>query len=315
VFGTQLTLPPDRFDSYSSYREARAAYEAEPSVRVLFENGAGDEQEPGAPVPRFEATYDEWPIPETEATTWYLERGGRLAAEAGDRRAAESFRYDLGLAHTTTLSDGASPWQALPPWDWKQPPAGTALAYETEPLTRTLAMAGPGSVDLSLGATAPDVDLQVVLSEVRPDGKEVYVQGGWLRASQRALDEDLTTELRPWHTHLEDDVEMLPEGERVDLRVALFPFAHVFRAGSRIRIVVSAPGGIRPLWTFDALEADDGTTASVGVGGGASRLVLPVLPDLAADAPPALPACPSLRGQPCRDYAPIENTAGAGGGT
>jgi hypothetical protein len=33
-----------------------------------------------------------------------------------------------------------------------------------------------------------------------------------------------------------------------------------------------------------------------------SRLLLPVVPGV--DVPPALPPCPGLRGEPCRDYQP-----------
>ena len=36
-----LTLAPDRFDGYTSYDAALAAYRADPDVRILFENGYG----------------------------------------------------------------------------------------------------------------------------------------------------------------------------------------------------------------------------------------------------------------------------------
>ena len=36
-------------------------------------------------------------------------------------------------------------------------------------------------------STTPDTDIEVTITEVRPDGNEVYVQSGWLRASHRAL--------------------------------------------------------------------------------------------------------------------------------
>ena len=54
-------------------------------------------------------------------------------------------------------------------------------------------MAGTGSVDLWVASNRRDADLQVTLSEVRPDGTERYVQNGWLRAQPpqarpRALD-------------------------------------------------------------------------------------------------------------------------------
>ena len=44
-------------------------------------------------------------------------------------------------------------------------------------------------VDLWVKSTEANTDLQVSLTEVRPDGQEMYVQDGWLRASNRKLDE------------------------------------------------------------------------------------------------------------------------------
>ena len=43
----------DRFTAFDTYEDALAAYEAEPNVRLLFENGAGDDQ-PGSPIASFE---------------------------------------------------------------------------------------------------------------------------------------------------------------------------------------------------------------------------------------------------------------------
>ena len=53
--------------------------------------------------------------------------------------------------------------------------------------THDVTVIGNASVDLWLKSTAPDTDIQVTITEVRPDGKEMYVQNGWLRASDRAL--------------------------------------------------------------------------------------------------------------------------------
>jgi predicted acyl esterase len=84
-------------------------------------------------------------------------------------------------------------------------------------------------------------------------------------------------------------------------RIELFPFAHAFRAGSKIRIVIDTPGGTRALWKFDVLQDPPGTQIQIGTGAGhASRVVLPVIPNVSV--PAGLPPCPSLRGQPCRPY-------------
>jgi predicted acyl esterase len=141
----------------------------------------------------------------------------------------------------------------------------------------------------------------VVISEVRPDGNETYVQSGWLRASHRTLAAS-STELEPIPTHTKADAAPLPAGELTLVRVPIFPVGHAFREGSRIRVVVKAPGGTRPRWAFDAIPADGDATVTIGRGGDhASRVVLPVA-DVDVTSP--LPPCPSLRGQPCRRYEP-----------
>lgn len=304
IFGVEVDIPEDRFADAASYEEALAAWEAEPSVRILFENGAGSDQ-PGAPIPSFEAGYDSWPVPTLEPMTWTLEPGGALAETPGASEAVESFAYDPSRSQKTTF-EGGNPWAAVIDWDWQPPAAGAAVAYESEALDETLVMAGHGRVDLTLASTEADTDVQVVLTEVRPDGTEVYVQGGWLRASHRTLDGARTDELRAAKTHLEADAVDLVPGEPTELNIELFPFAHVFRPGSKIRIIVSAPGGVRPQWQFDVLDQGD-VTNTVSVGGGVSSITLPVVPELASQAPAELPSCGALRGQPCREYAPIDN--------
>ncbi len=126
-------------------------------------------------------------------------------------------------------------------------------------------------------AGADDTDLEVTLSEVRPNGTEVYVQSGWLRASHRKLDaagvdEDLAGPHRPARP---TPVRCPRVGSR-KVRVELFPFAQPFRAGSRIRITVDAPGGARPLWAFDTIAHGERVTIATDKQH-RSRLVLPVV--------------------------------------
>jgi predicted acyl esterase len=179
------------------------------------------------------------------------------------------------------------------------------VGYITPPLASDTVVVGAGSVDLWVKASTPDTDLEVTISEVRPDGTEIYVQSGWLRASQRALDESRSTELSPVYTNLEADAADLPADEFTPVRVALFPFAHPFRAGSRLRLTIDAPGNNRAIWEFRTI--DKGETVTVAHDADhPSRLVLPVVPNV--DVPrPAPPACGSLRGQPCRPYTAASN--------
>ena len=299
-----LTFPPDRFTGMS-YEEALAAFESEPQVRVLFESGAGDTANPGSPVPSFEHSFAAWPIPEAQATTWYFADGGLLSETPLPTETIDSFVYDDDNAQNGNLTGHEGEvWWAQPQWSWQPLADGRAVAYATEPLADDVVMVGTGSVDLLVRAEISDVDLQVTLSEIRPDGTENYIQSGWLRASRRALDPVLSTPLRPVTTQREADAAPLPAGEFAPVRVEIFPFAHAFRAGSRIRVSVESPGGDRAIWRFDALPTDGGATVEIALDG--SRVVLPVVPDV--EVPTALAACNALRGQPCRNYVEIDNT-------
>jgi predicted acyl esterase len=163
---------------------------------------------------------------------------------------------------------------------------------------------GAGVVELVLAADAADTDVEVTLSEVRPDGTEIYIQSGWLRASRRALDEEAGTELAPVLSFAEEDVEPLRPGQTAELAVPLLPVAHPLRAGSRLRLTIDAPGNNRPVWAFETLS--DGERVTVDYGAAQpSRLSLPVVTDIALQ--PAPPACGALRGQPCRPYVPASN--------
>jgi hypothetical protein len=290
----------DRFAG-ASYEEALAAFEQERGIRVLFEQGAADGRPAGAPAPRFEARFASWPVPASDAA-WYLAADGSLQTgpSTNPGPSLTTYRSDP-TALPPTSYDGPSNgiWTASPTYRWEEPPAGTAASWVSDPLTGDTVVVGSGSVDLWLRSSAEDTDLEVTVSEVRPDGQEMYVQSGWLRASRRALDEDASTPTRPVHTFEEADAQPLPAGELVPVRVELFPMGHAFRAGSRIRVSVDAPGGSRPLWAFDTIAAGEVNEIAHDTAH-PSRVVLPVVGGVAV--PASLPACGAVRGQPCRAY-------------
>ncbi len=200
----------------------------------------------------------------------------------------------------------AESWVLLPDYDWRPLVDDTAVAYQTAPLHESTTMVGTGSVDLFIKSTTKDTDIQVALTEVRADGKEVYVQGGWLRASHRKLDEKRSTELNPWPTHLEGDAEPLPGDRYTEVRVAISPVAHVFRKGSRLRISVAAPGGDRTRWAFESAPPEPDSIVWIGRSAKyPSSIVLPLTTDIepgagrAAGLPRAArPALPDLPNRP-----------------
>ena len=295
----------NRFEGMT-YDEALATFEEEPAVRLLVEQGGSPDTVPGAPVANFTVDAPAWPIPGAVATRWFLGSDGTLLESAPEVGAGDDYTADpAAIATTFYRGDSSSIWRADVTWDWPALADGTGLGFTTVPFTDDTFIAGSGSADLWIESSTGDTDLEVTVTEVRPDGTEIYVQSGWLRASQRALDDERTTEVRPVQTHLEADSTPLPDGEPTPVRVELFPFAHPFRAGSRLRLTIDAPGGNRPVWAFDTIS--DGETVTVTHGGdNPSSLVLAVIPGV--DVPDtAPPACGALRGQPCRPWVPASN--------
>jgi predicted acyl esterase len=303
LFGTSdVALPEtDRFAGLS-YDDALTAFEAEPPIQVLFEQGAADGFASLTPLPRFEASFDGWPIPGAATTRWFLSgdgvEGGMLGVAPGEAGSTTTY-LALPDAVPPTWYDGSSGgiWRTDVTYEWQEGGPGSFGSWATGPLGDDTVVIGSGSVDLWLQSNLGDTDLEVTISELRPDGQELYVQSGWLRASHRALDADESTELRPVHTHREEDAAPLPDDRFELVRVEIFPFAQAFRAGSRIRLSVDAPGGNRPVWEFDTIAGGEQVTIAHDAAF-PSALVLPVVDGV--DVPAEYPGCNSLRGQPCR---------------
>jgi hypothetical protein len=177
-----------------TYESALAAFEALPSIRVLFDNGAGASPlgttTAGDPYPGFEDSFSSFPIPGAKAESWYLGAGGTLTETKSTAEGVDAYTSN---ANATALTDfgantgsgglwgNASQWE----WNWAQPQEGSAVSYVSAPLTANTTAIGGGAVHLWVKSSTPDVDFQATVSEVRPDGNESFVQDGWLRASER----------------------------------------------------------------------------------------------------------------------------------
>jgi len=304
-----VTLPNDPIQSEPTYAGALAAFQRLPPVRILFDNGAGSST-PGAPYPAFEQSFSRFPLPGTEARSWYLAHGGVLTTKPVSKPGADEFTWNARALPRTdfTGNTGGGPgglWNATPHYNWLQNPPGTALTYVTAPLTADTVVVGGGAVQVWIKSSAPSVDLQVTVSEVRPDGKETFVQDGWLRADERKLT-STSTLLAPVPTLRKADVAPLPKGHWTEVTVPLYYEGHVYRQGSRIRITLAAPGGAQPIWAFADTSPHGHATVELAYARQMpSRLVLPVVPGIKV--PTGRPPCPGLRGEPCRQYQPFVN--------
>ena len=77
------------------------------------------------------------------------------------------------------------------------------------------------------------------------------------------------------------DVKRLPRKRFAKVTIPLYYQGHAYRAGSRIRVTISAPNGDQPIWSFS--ETRPKGTARVTIAHSRkrpSKLVLPVVPGL-----------------------------------
>jgi uncharacterized protein len=303
-------LPSDRIQEQPDYDSALAAFEGLPPVRVLFDNGAGGDAV-GQPLPSFAKGFGSFPIRRTGARSWYLGSDGKLRSGRRSHPGAESFKWDPAARPATNFTGdtGGGPgglWTATPDYHWAQSPEGNAASYVSSPLKADTAVIGAGALKAWIRSSAPNVDLQVTVSEVRPDGKETFVQSGWLRSSARKLDRSKSTPLEPVPSLRKRDAAPLPRHRWAKVTVPLYYEGHVYRAGSRLRVTIQAPGGDQPVWAFDEVQPDSPARVLLAHSRKMpSRLLLPVVPGV--DAPTGLPPCPGLRAEPCRDYQPLTN--------
>src|ERR1700758_4711325 len=182
-----------------------------------------DKQPPGRlqvrHIDRFvERGENEWPLKRTQWTKLYLDPAGRLAAnKPANKKSALRFE---------AMGDG--------------------VTFLTAPLQRETEITGPSAVKLYVSSSTKDADIFAVLRVLSPDLKEVVFQGaidphtpvgqGWLRASHRQLDKNLSKPSRPYHSHTKK--QPLKPGEVVGLDVEIWPTSIVVPAGYRIGLSI-----------------------------------------------------------------------------
>lgn len=274
------------FDRY--LRGLDNGWERTPHVQLWHETGEATK------TPAWVSGSNTRPFPVTPRT-FALGADGVLSASAGK---AGAVRYTYPTAspvyaseRIATGSDSGASWSSSP-----IVPGGHA-AYTSAVLTQDLVLTGPASLDAWISSTATDADLQATITEVRPDGQELYVQRGWLRLSHRALDAAQSTVLNPVHVDTEAAQLAMPAGEPQLVRVAIQPFTHVFRSGSRLRLWLDTPS-VTGLWNF-LLSPLPSMLSVVNDANHASKLVVGAIAGATAQGQP-LPACGALASMACR---------------
>lgn len=166
-----------------------------------------------------------WPIPRTNWTKMYLLPTHKLSRTHESKEAAVEFE---------ALSDG--------------------LTFLSDPMEVETEITGPVSAKLSISSSTTDADLFLVLRVFSPDLKEVVFQGaldthtpigqGWLRASHRKLDKNLSLPYRPYHSH--DEKQVLKPGQVYELDVEIVPTSIVIPKGFYIALSIRGKDYVYP---------------------------------------------------------------------
>jgi len=266
-------------------------FEARPHVEVWAESSStGEDHDRVETVrPGFVLHAAQYPLA-ARPVAFALSSGGRMMDGAAGSGEPDGYSYP-SPGPVVDVADDSDSWGPMPS-DWRK----GSVAYTSPPLRQTSLAYGSASADLWISATATDADVQVTLTEVRPDGQEMFVQRGWLRLSDRAQNDGLSTDLRPFPVDRPETMAALTPDVPVLGRVELNKFAHAFRAGSRIRIWIDTPSawggyGFAPA----SLPSTNRIWHDVAHP---SRLVLGVVDG--QPVPAERPACGTVLKQPCR---------------
>ena len=163
-------------------------------------------------------TENEWPLARTQWTKYYLDPA------------------DVSLSQRPAAKSGKAEYEAL----------GDGLTFLTPPLDAETEITGPSTAKLFVSSSTAEADVFLVLQVFAPNGQEVVFHGaidphtpigqGWLRASHRKVDLELSTPYRPYHAH--DEKRPLKPGEIVELDIEIWPTCIVIPPDYRIGLQV-----------------------------------------------------------------------------
>lgn len=170
----------------------------------------------------------DWPVPGTTYTPWYLHPGGRLSSSApaaGD--ATTTYRYDPDHPVPTTGGNNCcgSPTIAGPVDQTPLDARADIVRFTSDVLKEPVTIGGPVKMDLHATTDGKDTDWMVKLIDVHPDGKAYPMAEGILRARFR---EGL------------DKPSLLTPGQAYRYSVDMVGTALVFQPGHRIRVDISS---------------------------------------------------------------------------
>ena len=172
--------------------------------------------------------------PTSSTTTFYLGAGGVLSTSAPTATSSSSpLRYDPNDPSPTIGGANFSGTVPTGPQDQATVEArGDALVFTAAPLTADLRVAGTPSAVIFGASNRTDTDFMVRLTDVYPDGTSMLVTDGARKGR-------FVTGTTP------EDEALLTPGTVYSFGIELPPTAITFRAGHRLRVIVTSSNAPR----------------------------------------------------------------------
>lgn len=165
------------------------------------------------------STGDQFPTKDTEYRSLYLRTRHKLSEEPelmGPEHAVPDGFYQPPLTVTDTVHN---------------------IRWETAPFAENTAMMGTGAAHIFAEIDQDDTNFILRLWDTAPNGSRQLITTGFLKASQRELDEERTTEGNPYHPHTRK-VPVKP-GTIQEYVLRLYPFANTFKPGHKLVVELS----------------------------------------------------------------------------
>ena len=183
-----------------------------------------------------------WPPPARD-TAWFLHAYGGLSTHPAAAGPPSWFRYDPADP-TPSVAGTAVGLSAGPADNRRLEVRPDVLTFTSGPQAADLEVIGPVRVRLHVQASVPYIDLHARLCDVTPRGRSINISDGIVRLTDAAADTPAAVEFDLW------------------------PIAHTFLRGHRIRLQVSGGahprygrnlGTAEPFATSTRLQASDRT--------------------------------------------------------
>ncbi len=185
-------------------------------------------------------TAEEWPLPETKFTRYYLHSGGKGNSTAGDGTLTTDIPGDEPPDRYTYDPENPTPDAGFQnghidgPRDISPSAAREdVLVYNTPVLDEDMELIGPITANIHAATSAGDTDWMVRLSDVQPDGRALFLAEGVMRARHRDPEKE--------GAYQPGKLSTITPNEIYPYRIEFWrPTANRFLKGHRIRVEISS---------------------------------------------------------------------------